>query len=120
MTAKNPARSADIEIGRRVQMLRRKAGVSLISLAENVGISAQKLRSCEMGTVYFSAGVLQKIAHTLRVDIREFFPKLEPHASNQCQTMQARTEILSGMSDIKCPEQLNVILRLVRRMQDSV
>src|SRR5882672_6720330 len=64
---------ADIEMGRRIRLRRRKTGISQIELAGHLGLSFQQMQKYEKGTSRIGAARLQQIAEMLGVDIPFFY-----------------------------------------------
>ncbi len=63
----------DIAVGERVRELRGEANLTLSELGAELGISHQQLQKYETGTNRLSAGMLAKVAATLRVPIQTLF-----------------------------------------------
>jgi transcriptional regulator with XRE-family HTH domain len=67
---------ADIEMGRRIRLRRRRrreTGISQTELADHLGLSFQQVQKYEKGTNRVGAAQLQQIAKMLGVDIPFFY-----------------------------------------------
>lgn len=62
--------------GKRVAEVRKSRGVTQQQLAEQIGMSVVAIAYIETGKRWARLGTLNKIAKSLRVDIREFFKDL--------------------------------------------
>jgi transcriptional regulator with XRE-family HTH domain len=71
-TAKARASEADQRIGIYLREVRRSRGISLIWLAEQLGVTYQQLRKYETGQTRLYAGRLLQMLELLGVDLREF------------------------------------------------
>ena len=63
----------DKQVGRNIRTLRTEAGMTLDEMGDALGISHQQLQKYETGTNRLSAGMLAKVAATLRVPIQTLF-----------------------------------------------
>ena len=64
---------ADIEMGRRIRLRRRKTGISQPELAGHLGLTFHQVQKYEKGLSRVGAAQLQKIAKRLGVDIPFFY-----------------------------------------------
>ena len=69
--------SIDIEIGKRVRQARVAAGLTQTDLADQIGITFQKVQKYEKGVNRIGGGRLYKIGHILGVKITYFFDDVE-------------------------------------------
>lgn len=60
-------------LGDNVQKLRKKNNLTQIELAEKIGISQKHLSDIETGTKFPSAGIIEKLAHELNVQVYQLF-----------------------------------------------
>src|SRR5882724_2470027 len=67
------AGDADIEMGRRIRLRRRKTGISQKDLAGHLGVTFQQVQKYETGVNRVGAARLQEIAKMLGVDIPFFY-----------------------------------------------
>lgn len=74
-------------VGANVRRVRQEQSVTLVSLADAVGLNAQKLSHYEAGLAPISAGLLFCISRALDVDIVMFFPGT--NAANENESQQA-------------------------------
>lgn len=65
--------SRDVNVGRRVRVLRLERGLSQTALANRLGITFQQVQKYEKGTNRIGAGRLQQISEILQVPISVFF-----------------------------------------------
>ncbi len=75
-------------LGNRLRELRRQQGLSLRSLAEKSGLSANTLSLIENGKTSPSVATLQQIALALNITITSFF-EVEPHSEPVIYTRKA-------------------------------
>lgn len=61
------------EFGKRLAQVRKSRGITQQQLAEETGMSVVAIAYLETGKRWARIGTLGKIAHTLKVDIAEFF-----------------------------------------------
>ena len=72
------------KIGRRIQMLRKKAGMSQEALAKKIGISRPAVSQIEAGERKIAADELEKLSRILHVSLDEIFnPSKEPEVRLQ-------------------------------------
>jgi transcriptional regulator with XRE-family HTH domain len=64
---------ADIEMGRRIRLRRREAGISQTELAAHLGLTFQQVQKYEKGISRVGAAQLQQIAKMLGVDVPFFY-----------------------------------------------
>ncbi|WP_421896406.1 helix-turn-helix domain-containing protein [Marinoscillum sp.] len=67
------ANPIDIEVGKKLRIIRRLRNFSQPALAEEVGISFQQIQKYENGKNRISASRLYSFSQILEVDINEFF-----------------------------------------------
>lgn len=60
-------------LGDNVQRLRKKNNLTQTELAEKIGISQKHLSDIETGTKFPSAGIIEKLAHELNVQVSILF-----------------------------------------------
>lgn len=61
------------EIGEKIRLLRKHAGLSQERLAEMVGVSFQQIQKYENGTTMLNTDKLQRVANALKVPASTFF-----------------------------------------------
>lgn len=67
----------DIEIGKRLKMLRKRAGLTQEQLSELIGVSSHQVQKYERGSDKLSTYRLQQVSHILSVPIQTLFSDLE-------------------------------------------
>lgn len=65
--------SRDVEVGRRVRVLRLQQRLSQTELANHLGVSFQQVQKYENGTNRISAGRLEQIAELFKVPVATLF-----------------------------------------------
>jgi transcriptional regulator with XRE-family HTH domain len=70
---KRRAGPEDVEIGRKIRLLRLERGLSQSDLAKAIGLTFQQVQKYEKGANRVSAGRLQQIADFFKVSIMFFF-----------------------------------------------
>ncbi len=65
--------SMDNEIGQKVRCFRKIIGLSQMELAEQVGVSYQRLQKYETGQNRLSVSRLKQICDVLKIPVHEFF-----------------------------------------------
>jgi transcriptional regulator with XRE-family HTH domain len=65
---KQRSNKIDVELGFRIRFLRKKTGLSLMSLAHDIGVSYQQLQKYESGYNRISVSALLAVAKALAVD----------------------------------------------------
>ena len=86
-TTARQADSRDVEVGRRVRSRRLECRLSLIELADRVGVTFQQVHKYEKGVNRIGAGRLQRISEALEVPITFFFDSKPPAASRTLSTI---------------------------------
>jgi len=96
--AKENAASADINVGRRLQELRNKQGLSIRSLAEISGLNFNTLSLIENEKTSPNVSTLQQLATALQVPITAFFDSSSIHKEVVFQKIgqRARTSFPHG------------------------
>ena len=64
----------DVQLGKNIQRLRKKAGLTQEQLAEKIALSTTYIGYIEIGQKRPSLKVINKIASALRVRVRDLFP----------------------------------------------
>lgn len=75
--------SRDIEVGRRVRVLRLQRRLSQTDLANHLGVSFQQVQKYENGTNRISAGRLEQIAELFKIPVATLFSQTGAGADNQ-------------------------------------
>jgi len=73
------ASSIDVELGRRLRVIRKTAGLSQEEMAEKIGISFQQIQKYEWGTNRISVARMIQIAAALDQSASIFIDGLEDH-----------------------------------------
>jgi transcriptional regulator with XRE-family HTH domain len=113
--------AADLEVGRRLHLLRLERKVSQTKLADHLGVSFQQIQKYENGANRIAAGRLKEIAEYLDVPIAYFFeaPKATTDEGKKVfefiETANA-LRLLKAFSNIKHPAQRNALLQLAEEM----
>jgi transcriptional regulator with XRE-family HTH domain len=66
---------SSVEIGNKIKMLRRHAGLTQEKLAELVGVSFQQIQKYENGSTRLNTDKLQQVAHALKIPVEALFEK---------------------------------------------
>ena len=61
-------------VGERVRAIRHDRGLTMMTVAADLGISHQQLQKYEVGTNRFSAGMLWQVAQYFEVSVSDLFP----------------------------------------------
>jgi transcriptional regulator with XRE-family HTH domain len=72
------AKSIDQHVARRLRAARLEKGLTLLDVAQLIGVSYQQQQKYENGTVRISIGRLAMLCHYYGKDIRWFFDSLPP------------------------------------------
>jgi len=75
--------SRDIDVGRRVRVLRLQRRLSQTDLANHLGVSFQQVQKYENGTNRISAGRLEQIAELFKIPVATLFSQSGAGADNQ-------------------------------------
>ena len=75
--------SRDIDVGRRVRVLRLQRRLSQTDLANHLGVSFQQVQKYENGTNRISAGRLEQIAELFKIPVATLFAQSGAGADNQ-------------------------------------
>lgn len=96
------AHPVDIHVGGRVWTLRRRRGLSLEQLAEQIDVSDHQLHKYESGANRIAASRLYAIAQALGVSVEDFFEGLPDPAQSSNRPDKGGGQISAG-SRRSCP-----------------
>jgi transcriptional regulator with XRE-family HTH domain len=91
----------DVVVGQRIRTFRKNANLSLIQLADQIGVAYQQLQKYEKGIYRVGTGRLVHIARALDLPITAFFDGLARPANKRGRALTARVAELIAR---KCPE----------------
>ena len=80
----------DVVVGQRIRTFRQNANLSLIQLADQIGVAYQQLQKYEKGTNRVGAGRLLHIARALDLPITAFFDGLARPTDKRGRALTAR------------------------------
>lgn len=107
----------DLLVGKKVRKLRLEAGLTLQSLAQQIGVSHQQLQKYETGSNRLSVGMLPVIAEALGAGIMEFFEDPDQSASaKKSKADQLRSECETWLRRTKSEETLRGMLRVLKAL----
>jgi transcriptional regulator with XRE-family HTH domain len=95
-TKKRRAGAEDLEIGRKIRVLRLERGLSQSGLAEGIDLTFQQVQKYEKGTNRVSAGRLQRIADILNTPVMFFYsgmgakPKKKSERNSSLDLLQTK------------------------------
>lgn len=111
----------DVEVGRRLHLLRIERNVSQTDLASRLGVSFQQIQKYEKGINRVAAGRLKAVADYLDVPITYFFgaPKTATAEGKKVfefvETANA-LRLLRAFANIKTKKQQNALVELAEEM----
>ena len=85
---------ADVAVGQRIRTFRKNANLSLIQLADQIGVAYQQLQKYEKGTNRVGTGRLLHIARALNLPITAFFDGLARPTDKRTRALTARVAAL--------------------------
>jgi len=83
----------DIEIGRRLRILRMGLGISQQQLGQSLAVTFQQVQKYESGNNRISAANLYRAAHALDLPVVEFYAGLPPTTTNAAPVSECPTQI---------------------------
>lgn len=98
-------------LGARIKELRKRTGLSQDQLAEKVGIESKYLSRIEVGKRDPSLDVLERIADSLQVEMKELFDFA--HHDNEATSPQGIESALIGASN----EELRLVFKLIKAVR---
>ncbi len=93
-----------MEIGKRIQELRERAGFSQNRLAEWAGVSQTHLRRVELGLADITVGHLRLICDALGISLKDFFAVAEERGE------------LSEVISVLTPKQKSALLEFLKTL----
>lgn len=112
----------DEQIGQRLRVIRRAAGLSQAALAEALGLTFQQIQKYENGTNRIGAGRLEQIGRILNVPIASFFSvdsSIEdgrlPGLGDMTEAAQS-TQLMRSFIRIKDPGIRKALIELIGRL----
>jgi transcriptional regulator with XRE-family HTH domain len=97
-------------LGKRIRQLRKKVGLSQEKFAELIGIDPNSVSRIECGVHYPSLDTIEKIAITLKVEMRDLFL-----FNNKETAEEMRAFLIQSVSDAGV-EKLRELVRAVRKI----
>lgn len=98
-------------LGARIKELRKQAGLSQDQLAERVGIEPKYLSRIEVGGCYPSVVVLEHVADSLAVELRDLFDFA--HHDNDLTSPRGIESAISGASR----EELRLVYKIIKAIR---
>ncbi len=89
----------DEHVGQKIRQMRKQAGLSMMELAERLGMSYQQVQKYEKGMNRVSAGVLYEIACLFGVEINEFFPPVQSAKSSSSEHEELVRDLVDKLED---------------------
>ena len=111
----------ELHVARRIRLRRQQTGLTLMQVAERLGMSHQQVHKYETGSSRITAGQLGRLAEALNTDIAFFFQGLAPMPL-QPEQQEARrrllelTDIVARIAD---PQYRDTIVQLVKTLADG-
>jgi transcriptional regulator with XRE-family HTH domain len=110
----------DVEVGRRLRLLRLERKLSQQRVADGLGITFQQVQKYENGTNRISAGRLARLSEIFGVPISHLFGKQdlileEPKVFGLLKTASA-LRLLKAYSQIKRPAKRRALVKLAESM----
>ncbi len=91
-----PVTEADLRVAHQLRLLRKRRGITLMRLAETLGVSYQAVQHYEAGQARIAAGRLVEIARVLDVPVAALFGD-EDAASGGPERNPQEAELLSAL-----------------------
>ena len=120
----------DVEIGKRLRMLRVKRDLSQAALGKKLGIAYKQLHKYENGTGRISAGRLVELANLLDVSPSLFFenelfedepcPKPDGKETPELPTDKDRLAVARAFDRIRSPSVRRTVAGLIAQLADSL
>ena len=76
--ARSRTTKIDIQIGKNLKALRKRAGLSQTDMGSIIGVSFQQVQKYEKGVNRLPAALLYQFSHKLVVSYADFFEDIEP------------------------------------------
>lgn len=102
------------QLGKRIQLLRKKAKLKQEYVAEQVGIDAKSLSRIEGGTRYPSMETLTKIGLALDVPLKAFFDFPEPPES-PASLRRYLHKVTDELDDAQLPQVVAAVREVLER-----
>ena len=117
----------DIEIGKRLRQGREAAGLSQSQLADQLGISVQRLGEYEEGLSRIGSGKLYKTAHVLGVKVTYFFVDVDylldsetlPGGTSEVEEVGGTSQALDDLSEEDLKNELSRLIAVLRKKMTS-
>ncbi|MDD2309674.1 MAG: helix-turn-helix transcriptional regulator [Desulfuromonadaceae bacterium] len=98
-------------LGARIKELRKRVGLSQDLLAEKVGIESKYLSRIEVGKRQPSLDLLERIADSLQVEMKELFDFA--HHNNESTSLKGIEIALAGASN----EEMRLVFKLIKAVR---
>ena len=98
-------------LGARIKELRKRSGLTQDQLAERIEVEAKYLSRIEVGKRYPSLDVLERIADSMKVEMKELFDY--SHHDNAVITPAGITKAVDGATR----EEMKLIFKLIRAVR---
>lgn len=112
----------DVEVGRRIRLLRKTRGLSQTQLATAAGVTFQQLQKYEQGTNRVSASKLVQVAAHLGVPAAQLLgegPDGSPERLPALQHPPELIELASALGQVKSPKVRRALQQLVRALSEA-
>ena len=118
----------DVEIGKRLRMLRVSRGLSQAELSKKLGITYKQLHKYESGSGRISAGRLVELANLLDVSPCLIFedelfgddPPCKPDGTLELPTDKHRLAVARAFDRIRSPSVRRTVADLIAQLADSL
>lgn len=114
MNTRTPS-AIDEYVGKEIRRIRKAAGLSMMELADKLGMSYQQIQKYEIGANRVSAGVLYEVACLFHMDIRDFFPPLKHSEVQTEQNEEIMRDLLQKLDQAGVLEAFKRSLDLMER-----
>lgn len=112
----------DVEVGRRIRLIRKTRGMSQTQLADAAGVTFQQLQKYERGTNRVSASKLVQVATHLGIPASQLLGEGEEAAVDGVRLTAVPPispellELASALQDIRAPKVRRALRQLVRAL----
>jgi transcriptional regulator with XRE-family HTH domain len=112
--------NTDRIVGENIRMMRNVRGLSLMDLAEAIGLTHQQVQKYEVGLNRVSCGTLSAIAHYFETGIENFFVDHgKPPARPTTKIQKLRQECIALVDAAKSERELKEMVVLLRVLSDK-
>ena len=114
--SKRKAMTTDVLVGANVRRLRIEVGLTLASMADDLGVSHQQLQKYETGANRISAGMLYQLAELFAVDINSLFEGVKELADDDSAAATARRKCHSLIDRTTSTATLESMAKVLKAM----